>query len=77
MVEPVISVTNDRVTRTYKQDIEASQSRVEAWWNHEILDRAVIQIRVPDKSKSEDEEQFHEMTPQDTEAWFLDHRLRV
>jgi len=77
LVEPVISVSNDRVTTTYKQDIEASQSRVEAWWNHEILDRAVIQVRVADKFKSEDEEQCPEKTPQDTESWFLDQQIVI
>ena len=31
----------------YKRDIEESKRRVEAWWNHEIVDRAVIQVTAP------------------------------
>jgi hypothetical protein len=31
----------------YKDDLEASARRVEAWWNHEIIDRAVIQVTAP------------------------------
>ena len=31
----------------YKCDIEESKRRVEAWWNHEIIDRVVIQVTVP------------------------------
>ena len=31
----------------YKEDIEKSRQRVEAWWNHEIIDRMVIQATAP------------------------------
>jgi hypothetical protein len=31
----------------YKDDIEASKRRVEAWWNHEIVDRVVVQVTAP------------------------------
>jgi hypothetical protein len=31
----------------YKHDLQASARRVEAWWNHEIIDRAVIQVTAP------------------------------
>jgi len=31
----------------YKDDIEACRQRVEAWWNHEIIDRAAIQVTAP------------------------------
>jgi hypothetical protein len=31
----------------YKQDLAECQRRVEAWWQHEIIDRAVIQARAP------------------------------
>jgi hypothetical protein len=31
----------------YKDDIEASQRRVEAWWNHKVVDRVVIQVTAP------------------------------
>ena len=27
----------------YKQDIDEAKRRVDAWWNHEIIDRAVLQ----------------------------------
>jgi len=33
----------------YKDDVETSRRRVEAWWNHEIIDRAVIQVTAPRK----------------------------
>jgi hypothetical protein len=35
------------MTSIYKEDIEACQRRVEAWWNHEIIDRVVVQVRAP------------------------------
>jgi hypothetical protein len=34
----------------YKDDIETSRRRVEAWWQGEILDRAVIQVTAPKAS---------------------------
>ena len=33
--------------KTYKSDIEACRQRVDAWWNHSIIDRAVVQITAP------------------------------
>ena len=37
----------------YKEDIEQSRQRVEAWWNHEIVDRAVIQVTAPKRPSPE------------------------
>ncbi|MCP4402284.1 MAG: hypothetical protein GY801_33890, partial [bacterium] len=37
----------------YKDDIEESKRRVEAWWQHEIIDRAVIQVTAPRKIEQE------------------------
>ena len=34
----------------YKEDIEQSKRRVEAWWNHEIVDRVVVQVTAPRES---------------------------
>ncbi len=31
----------------YKTDSDESRRRVEAWWNHEMIDRAVIQVTAP------------------------------
>jgi hypothetical protein len=31
----------------YKEDVETSKRRVEAWWAHEIVDRVVIQVTAP------------------------------
>ena len=31
----------------YKEDIEQSKRRVEAWWNHAIIDRVVVQVTAP------------------------------
>ena len=31
----------------YKDDVETCRRRVEAWWNHEIIDRAVVQVTAP------------------------------
>jgi hypothetical protein len=33
--------------KIHKKDAEKSRLRMEAWWNHEILDRAVIQVESP------------------------------
>lgn len=30
-----------------KDEAEKSRQRVEAWWNHEIIDRAVIKVTAP------------------------------
>lgn len=58
---------------SYKQDIEACQRRVDAWWEHEIIDRAVVQVRVPRAPQSV------EVTPEpeDVEGWFTDPKLVV
>lgn len=39
----------------YKEDIEESKRRIEAWWNHEIIDRAVLLVTAPRKQASADE----------------------
>lgn len=31
----------------FKEDTEGATRRVEAWWNHEILDRAVVRVTAP------------------------------
>lgn len=56
----------------YKEDIEESKRRVDAWWNHEIIDRAVVQVRVPRRRFSADGEASTAMGPEAAEAWFLD-----
>ena len=35
---------------SYKDDIELNRRRVEAWWQGEIVDRAVIQVTAPKAS---------------------------
>jgi hypothetical protein len=35
------------MSNPYKGDVAESKRRVEAWWNHEIIDRAVIQVTAP------------------------------
>ena len=60
------------MTTIYKEDIEECQRRVEAWWNHEIIDRVVVQVRAPLSKTELRDEDFSEMTPEAVEAWFLD-----
>ncbi len=31
----------------YKDDVAMAQERVEAWWNHAVMDRAVVQVTAP------------------------------
>lgn len=60
----------------YKEDIEECQRRVEAWWNHEIIDRVVVQVRAPlhaPKTKQD----LPEMSPEVVEDWFLDQELVI
>lgn len=66
----------DMVT-TYKEDMQECKRRVEAWWNHEIIDRAVIQVRVSPDLGAEGQDYLPETSPQDVEAWFLDPDLVV
>jgi len=55
----------------YKDDTEACQRRVEAWWHHEMLNRAVVQVRAPRTSSVAPAENLPQ-TPEDVERWFLD-----
>jgi hypothetical protein len=57
----------------YKHDIEESKRRVEAWWHHEILDRAAVQVRVPRRQPSI--APVPAADPEDVEAWFTDPEL--
>ena len=43
--------------KIYKENVEESRARVEAWWNHEVIDRAVVQVTAPLGSNSDDREQ--------------------
>jgi hypothetical protein len=61
----------------YKQDVEISKQRVDAWWNHEIIDRPVIQIKVPPMQDSKNDAIVPEMNPQAAEDWFMDPQLVV
>jgi 5-methyltetrahydrofolate--homocysteine methyltransferase len=56
----------------YKEDVEAAKRRVEAWWNHEIIDRAVLQVRAPKKTPVVQEEISTKMNSEAVEAWFMD-----
>ncbi|MBA7657747.1 hypothetical protein ES703_65689 [subsurface metagenome] len=42
--------------KIHKEDVEESRARVEAWWNHEVIDRAVVQVTAPLGSDSDDRE---------------------
>ena len=54
--------------RICKEDTEKSRHRVEAWWNHEVIDRAVVQVTAPLGSDSDDREQDVD----DLEGYFTD-----
>jgi hypothetical protein len=59
----------------YKTDIEASQRRVDAWWNHEIVDRAVIQVTAPRRAGQAldpEDQQEAQLDPAAAERWFTD-----
>lgn len=58
--------------RVYKEDIEESKRRVDAWWNHEIIDRAVIQVRAPRDVPLPREPAGEESEPDSAEEWFTD-----
>lgn len=56
----------------YKDDIEETRRRVDAWWNHELIDRAVLQVRAPIKPPVIQEDKTTQMSPEAVEAWFID-----
>jgi hypothetical protein len=53
----------------YKDDIEQATERVDAWWNGEILDRAVVQIRAPRQAGSGEAAQIRRDQDFDTSSW--------
>lgn len=59
----------------YKEDIEECQRRVEAWWNHEIIDRVVVQVRAPLNGQEFTQEDLSQKSPEEVEAWYLDENL--
>lgn len=59
----------------YKQDTEECKRRVEAWWHHEIVDRAVVQVRAPRTQRRA--AIVPDMGTRDVEAWFTDPDLVV
>lgn len=65
------------MTTVYKEDIVESQRRVDAWWNHEIIDRAVVQVRAPRETPSTEPGELLDMTPEDVEQWFLDPEMVI
>lgn len=56
----------------YKEDIEEAKHRVEAWWNHELIDRVVLQVRASQKPPAPQDEISGEISPETVEAWFMD-----
>jgi hypothetical protein len=61
----------------YKEDMQECKRRVDAWWNHEIIDRAVVQIRVSPEPAFVDESNLPEMNPQIAEEWFMDPQIVI
>lgn len=55
----------------YKEDLKEAQQRVEAWWNHEIIDRVVIQVPAPGLKFSTNDAADSKMSPAAVENWFL------
>jgi hypothetical protein len=51
----------------YKDDIEKARERVEAWWNGEILDRVVIQVRAPRQERESEAPSVY--ADIDTSSW--------
>jgi hypothetical protein len=59
----------------YKEDVGESVRRVEAWWHHEVLDRAVIQVTAPGTPvdpEAAQETSPPEMDPEALERYFTD-----
>ncbi len=56
----------------YKEDIPECQRRVDAWWQHEIIDRAVVQVRAPRARPKPVPDETTSMSPEEVERWFLD-----
>ena len=61
----------------YKEDIEECKRRVDAWWNHEIIDRVVVQVRAPREKLAAESIEPQEMTSEAVEQWFLDPELVI
>ena len=64
----------------YKADIEESKRRVEAWWNHELLDRVVIKVTAPKSSQGAYAETVAGGKNAGSEAlakWFTDPELVI
>ncbi len=61
----------------YKEDLEECQRRVEAWWQHEMLDRAVVQVRAPRAKPASAPDEASSMSPAEVERWFLDPNLVI
>ncbi len=55
----------------YKIDISDAQRRVEAWWNHEVIDRVVIQAQAPGLNIPSTAKSQIGMSEQAIEDWFL------
>ncbi len=60
----------------YKADIPECQRRVEAWWQHELLDRVVVQVRAP-RGASVVPAEAPPQTPEAVAGWFLDPALVI
>ncbi len=54
--------------KIHKEDAEQSKRRVEAWWNHEIIDRAVVRVTAPLELDAGDKEEHVD----DLERYFTD-----
>jgi hypothetical protein len=56
----------------YKDDIEECKRRIDAWWNNEIIDRAVVQVCVSPLPLPDENEELQEGTPEQAEEWLMD-----
>ncbi|MBS3763007.1 MAG: hypothetical protein KGZ25_06860 [Planctomycetes bacterium] len=56
-----------------KENAEKSRERVEAWWNHEIIDRAVVNVTAP--LKDADNEVIDEV--EDVQRYFTDPEVVI
>lgn len=61
-----------RKANPFKVDLEEAKGRVDAWWHHEMIDRAVLQVRAPKYPAAGESENMDDISPVEVEAWFMD-----
>jgi hypothetical protein len=56
----------------FKEDWERAQERIQAWWNGEIIDRAVIQVTAPREGVRREPFRWSDIPADELQSWFTD-----